>query len=170
MNDAGKAVQEFLFKVHSGITWQDIWCWQRHTRNVFHNTLWHYIDTGNAISELHSTSKAILTSKQGLYSQVFNFFITYEWPNKLESHITLGWNGYPGTNTIAYWAHSKVCCDADSVRPEPHSTSKSTMEQHIFKNMNNCLNINIYSYLETSGGLSSNPYFNFAHFFNTRVD
>jgi hypothetical protein len=31
------------------------------------------------------------------------------------------------------------------------------MEQHPFKNVNNCLNSNIYSYLETSGGLSSNP-------------
>jgi hypothetical protein len=35
---------------------------------------------------------------------------------------------------------------------------------------NNCLNTNIYSYLETSGGQSSNPYLNVLHFFNTRVD
>jgi hypothetical protein len=32
------------------------------------------------------------------------------------------------------------------------------MEQHALKNVNNCLNINIYSYLETSGGQSSNLY------------
>ncbi len=32
------------------------------------------------------------------------------------------------------------------------------MEQHTFKNVNNCLNTNIYSYLETSGGQSFNPY------------
>ncbi len=32
-----------------------------------------------------------------------------------------------------------------------------------------CLNNNIYSYLETSGGQSSNPYLNAVHFFNTRV-
>ncbi len=38
------------------------------------------------------------------------------------------------------------------------------------KNINNCLNTNIYSYLETSGGQSSNPYLNVVHFFNTRVD
>jgi hypothetical protein len=38
------------------------------------------------------------------------------------------------------------------------------------KNVNNCLNTNIYSYLETSGGQISNPYLNVAHFFNTRVD
>ncbi len=30
------------------------------------------------------------------------------------------------------------------------------MEQHTFINVNNCLNTNIYSYLETSGGQSSN--------------
>jgi hypothetical protein len=32
------------------------------------------------------------------------------------------------------------------------------MEQRAFKNVNTCLNTNIYSYLETSGGQSSNPY------------
>jgi hypothetical protein len=44
------------------------------------------------------------------------------------------------------------------------------MEQHALKNVNNCLNTNIYSYLETSGGQSSNPYLNVVHFFNTRAD
>ncbi len=43
------------------------------------------------------------------------------------------------------------------------------MEQHTFKNVNNCLNNNIYSYLETSGSQSSNPHLNAVHFFNTRV-
>ena len=33
----------------------------------------------------------------------------------------------------------------------------------------NCLNTNIYSYLETSGGQSSNPYSNAVHFFSTPV-
>jgi hypothetical protein len=28
----------------------------------------------------------------------------------------------------------------------------NSMEQHPLKNVNNCLNTNIYSYLETSGG------------------
>ncbi len=39
------------------------------------------------------------------------------------------------------------------------------MEQHALKNVNNSLNINIYSYLETSGGQCSNPYLNGVHFF-----
>jgi hypothetical protein len=43
------------------------------------------------------------------------------------------------------------------------------MEQHTLKNINNCMNTNIYSYLETSGGQSSNPYLN-VHFLNTRAD
>jgi hypothetical protein len=34
-----------------------------------------------------------------------------------------------------------------------------------FKNANNCLNTNNYSYLETSGGLSSDLHFNSVHFF-----
>ncbi len=39
------------------------------------------------------------------------------------------------------------------------------MEEHIFKNANNFLNTNIYSYLETSGGQSSNLYLNVVTFF-----
>ncbi len=35
------------------------------------------------------------------------------------------------------------------------------------KNVNNYLKTNIYSYLETSGGQSSNLYLNVVHFFNT---
>jgi hypothetical protein len=44
------------------------------------------------------------------------------------------------------------------------------MEQRALKNVNNCLNTKIYSYLETSGDQSSNLYFNIAHFFNASVN
>ncbi len=44
------------------------------------------------------------------------------------------------------------------------------MEQRALKNVNNCLYTNIYSYLETSGGISYNPYLNVVHIFNTRVN
>ncbi len=44
------------------------------------------------------------------------------------------------------------------------------MEQCTFKNVNNCLNTNIYSYLETSGGQSYNLYLNVVHFFNTSLN
>jgi hypothetical protein len=43
------------------------------------------------------------------------------------------------------------------------------MEQRTFKNANNYLNTNTYSYLGTSGGQSSNLYLNVVHFFNTSV-
>ncbi len=43
------------------------------------------------------------------------------------------------------------------------------MEQHPLKHVNNCLNANIYDYLETSGGQSSNLYLNVVHFFNTSL-
>ncbi len=43
------------------------------------------------------------------------------------------------------------------------------MEQHTLKNVNICLNTNIYSYLETSGGQSYNPYLNVGYFYNTSV-
>ncbi len=38
------------------------------------------------------------------------------------------------------------------------------MEQRTFKIVNNCLNTNIYSYLETSGGKSYNLYLKVVHF------
>ncbi len=44
------------------------------------------------------------------------------------------------------------------------------LEQRTLKNINNCLNTNIYSYVETSGGQSSNLYLNAVRFFNTRAN
>ncbi len=44
------------------------------------------------------------------------------------------------------------------------------MEQRTLENVNNGLNNNIYSYLETSGGKSHNLYLNVVHFFNTSLD
>jgi hypothetical protein len=43
-------------------------------------------------------------------------------------------------------------------------------EERTLKKVNNCLNTNIYSYLETSGGKSFNPYLNVVHVFNTSVN
>jgi hypothetical protein len=44
------------------------------------------------------------------------------------------------------------------------------MEQRTFENVNKYLNINIYSYLETSAGQFFYLYFNVVHFFNTSVN
>jgi hypothetical protein len=44
------------------------------------------------------------------------------------------------------------------------------MEQHTFENVNNYLNTNNYSYLETSGVQSYYTYLNVVHFFNTSVN
>jgi hypothetical protein len=44
------------------------------------------------------------------------------------------------------------------------------MEEHNLKIVNNCLITNFYSYLETSGGQSLNPYLKVVHFFNTGVN
>ncbi len=44
------------------------------------------------------------------------------------------------------------------------------MGQHALKDVSKCLNTNIYSYLETSGGQNSDFYFNDVHFFNNSVN
>jgi hypothetical protein len=47
---------------------------------------------------------------------------------------------------------------------------KIKMEQRTLKNVNSCLNTNIYSYLETSGGQRIHLYLNAVHFFNISVN
>jgi hypothetical protein len=49
---------------------------------------------------------------------------------------------------------------------EEDELKANLMEQHTFENVNNCLNTNIYSYLETSIDQSSNVYLNVVHFLN----
>jgi len=44
------------------------------------------------------------------------------------------------------------------------------MEWYALNNVNNSLNTNIYSYLETPGGKSYNLYLNVGHFFNTGLN
>jgi hypothetical protein len=44
------------------------------------------------------------------------------------------------------------------------------MEERTFKNINNGLNTNTYSYLVTSGGQSSNLYLNVVHFFDASLN
>ncbi len=50
------------------------------------------------------------------------------------------------------------------------SLHHDSMEQHTFRNVNNYLNTNIYSYLETSGGQSSNLCLKVVHLFNISVN
>jgi len=56
-----------------------------------------------------------------------------------------------------------------SIRTLKVSFYHLAMEQRTLKNVNNCLNANIYSHLETSGGQCSNLYLNVVHFFNSNV-
>ncbi len=51
-----------------------------------------------------------------------------------------------------------------------NAISSFQMEQHTLKNVNNCSNTKIYSYLETFGCQSSNLYLNVVQFFNTSVN
>jgi hypothetical protein len=61
---------------------------------------------------------------------------------------------------------SNVCRTLYNIEAIPNVRQ---MEQQALKNGNNCLNTNIYSYLETSVGQISNLYLNVVHFFNTSV-
>ncbi len=51
-----------------------------------------------------------------------------------------------------------------------HKELMASMEQYALKNVDSCLNTNIYSYLEISGGKGSKLYLNVVHFFNTSVN
>ena len=56
---------------------------------------------------------------------------------------------------------------------QPRHLTKNSASVHNgtahLKNVNNCLNTNTYSYLETSGSQSSDLYLNVVPFFNTSV-
>jgi hypothetical protein len=60
-----------------------------------------------------------------------------------------------GINTLAYYGIK---------------LNTALMEQFYLKNVNNGLNNNIYSYLETSGGKSCNMYLNVIHFLNASLN
>jgi hypothetical protein len=66
----------------------------------------------------------IFSKKAGDCSQHFIFFAIYKWAKKLDFYITIGWRSLPGTNTAAFWAHSKVmkkmnCCEYGPTNPSP---------------------------------------------------
>jgi hypothetical protein len=50
------------------------------------------------------------------------------------------------------------------------SNKTQLMEERTLRNVNNYLNTNIYSYIEASGGQSSNIYLKVVYFFNTSVN
>jgi hypothetical protein len=82
----------------------------------------------------------------------------------------LGW--FPPTQYLGWFIDIEGKFIAPIIRTvfENQKTSLDLMEERAFKNINNCLNINVYSYLETSGGRISDLYLNVVHFFNTRVN
>jgi hypothetical protein len=53
--------------------------------------------------------------------------------------------------------------------PERFKQQTIFIMQHAFKSVNNCLNINIYFYLETSGGQSSTLHLSVMLIFSTPV-
>ncbi len=69
----------------------------------------------------------------------------------------------------------KVCCKITSAISLTANGLSAIVDKFVFngaasfKNVNNYFNTNIYSYLETSNGQSSNLYLNVVHFFNTGV-
>jgi len=67
----------------------------------------------------------------------------------------------PGVNLINIF-HTKILFHSIYISP--------TIEHCTLRNVNNYLNTNIYSYLETSGGQSSNIYLKAIDFFNTSVN
>jgi hypothetical protein len=79
-------------------------------------------------------------------------------PQKLECNSTLSVKGLQVIDALAYWAHSLA------MKKMKCWEYCSQMEHRTLKIVNNCLNTNIYSYLETSGGQSYFLYLNVVHF------
>ncbi len=96
------------------------------------------------IKNFHLTFASLIASLPLLYLPLFN----YIWYHA----ITLCINTLCFDLINQYWTGPK------------HVRIFLSTEQHTFKNVMNCLNTNIHSYLETSGGQSSNSYDNVFQF------
>ncbi len=71
------------------------------------------------------------------------------------------------TNASTKWATTWQCSSGKSSTTKHRKRGvpwQVIMEQRALKNASNCFNINIYYYLETSDGQSSNLYLNVIHF------
>jgi hypothetical protein len=66
---------------------------------------------------------------------------------------------------------NKTSCILDNIHNRIWNKIKIlSLEQHALNNVNNCLNTNNYSYLETSGGQSYTQYLHAVHFFKPSVN
>jgi hypothetical protein len=91
-------------------------------------------------------------------------------------------------NIFLFYETSYLSKEVNCTEPSPHAVFPDTILYGLllllasftgnialqngterFKKVNNCLNTNIYSYLETPNGQSSNLYLFVVHFFNTSV-
>jgi hypothetical protein len=80
--------------------------------------------------------------------------------------------GYGNADVIYFFKHASLM-RRSTVLSRPFQLvfpGSTLMEQSTLKNVNNRLNINIYSYLETSCGQSFNIFCNKVPFFNTSVN
>jgi hypothetical protein len=99
----------------------------------------------------------------------------------LVTNIRLGWKQKAVANTIAYYKTTTIMAVKKFYSTGPRIVNHyschfplswgytikhftAVMEQHALKNVNNCWNTNIYSYLETSGGQKYKLYLNIVHF------
>jgi hypothetical protein len=51
---------------------------------------------------------APLVIKSCIHNISFSLSVTNT-PKKLQCYMTLGWRGFPGTNTLAFWAQISFC-------------------------------------------------------------
>ncbi len=89
---------------------------------------------------------------------------------QISSFFTSNKENVSGTEWYLNRTEKNYLCSFRLNRAEKEKISISPMHDEngraCFKNVNNCLNRNIYYYLKT-GGESSNPYLNVVHFLNT---
>jgi hypothetical protein len=87
--------------------------------------------------------------------------------------LTCGQRAYPSASegaSCSVRAAWSLCCNRRIWNNFKRRFDSVSMEQHNLRNVNTCLNTNIYSYLATSGDQSYNVYLNVVHFFNTTVN
>ncbi len=92
-------------------------------------------------------------------------FVTVSHIHLCRTFVSLAWSlPLEGCSVIQGDYSSSYQTRSEVTNTLAYRDAKET-EQHALKSVNTCLNTNICSYLETSGGQSSNLNLNVVHFF-----
>jgi hypothetical protein len=124
-----------------------------------------FIKTQHEIGRVNESlldSRKNTTQRQRIFHNILSDFVTDTLIRRTES-----FRRRPEQKKPKHFRHGSSGRPRKRCRSLVSPVEKEFNGTAALKIVSYCLNINIYSYIETSGGQSSSLYFNVVHFFNT---